>query len=65
MNRAVLARPGHLSRLRILLRRSPVVAILGARQIGKIHEMLHTLGLRENPPSSDAINVQVRKRCGS
>ncbi len=30
-----LPRPGRLSRLRILLRRSPVVAILGARQVGK------------------------------
>jgi len=40
------------------------------RQVGKydelllIHEILHTLGLGENPPSSDAITRQVAKRCG-
>ena len=28
-----------------------------------IHEMLHTLGLGENPPSSAAITAQVTKRC--
>jgi hypothetical protein len=28
-----------------------------------IHEMLHTLGLGENPPSSAAITRQVTKRC--
>lgn len=30
-----------------------------------IHEMLHTLGLGENPPSSAAITSQVTKRCGA
>jgi hypothetical protein len=30
-----------------------------------IHEFLHTLGLGENPPSSDAITMQVAKRCAS
>lgn len=30
-----------------------------------IHEMLHTLGLGENPPSSSEITQRVRKRCGS
>jgi hypothetical protein len=29
-----------------------------------IHEILHTLGLGENPPSSDSITRQVAKRCG-
>jgi hypothetical protein len=29
-----------------------------------IHEMLHTLGLGENPPTSQEITEQVRKRCG-
>jgi len=29
-----------------------------------IHELLHTLGLGENPPSSLAITTQVRMRCG-
>ena len=37
----------------------------GIRANTLIHEMLHTLGLGENPPSSETINVQVRKRCGS
>jgi hypothetical protein len=29
-----------------------------------IHETLHTLGLRENPPTSEAITARVRARCG-
>jgi hypothetical protein len=29
-----------------------------------IHEMLHTLGLGENPPTSHEITEQVRRRCG-
>lgn len=29
-----------------------------------IHEMLHSLGLGENPPSSDHITSRVRARCG-
>ena len=29
-----------------------------------IHEMLHSLGLGENPPSSDYITERVRARCG-
>jgi hypothetical protein len=29
-----------------------------------IHEMLHSLGLGENPPSSDDITSRVRARCG-
>jgi hypothetical protein len=29
-----------------------------------IHEMLHSLGLGENPPESAAITAQVLKRCG-
>lgn len=28
-----------------------------------IHEMMHTLGLGENPPSSVEINERIRKRC--
>jgi hypothetical protein len=35
-----------------------------AREIVIIHEMLHSLGLGENPPNSAAITQQVRKRCG-
>jgi hypothetical protein len=30
-----------------------------------IHEMMHTLGLGENPPSPDEINARVRKCCWS
>jgi len=29
-----------------------------------IHELLHSLGLGENPPSSDFITARVRARCG-
>jgi hypothetical protein len=29
-----------------------------------IHEILHTLGLRENPPSSREITARVLARCG-
>jgi hypothetical protein len=32
-------------------------------QIVVIHEVLHTLGLRENPPTSQQIDVRVRQRC--
>ena len=35
-----------------------------AGEIIVIHEMLHTLGLGENPPSSRDITAQVTKRCG-
>ncbi len=30
-----------------------------------IHEMLHSLGLEENPPTSRAITAQVSQRCGT
>ncbi len=29
-----------------------------------IHEMLHTLGLGENPPTSIEITQRVKGRCG-
>ncbi len=29
-----------------------------------IHEMLHALGLGEDPPTSEEITRQVAKRCG-
>jgi hypothetical protein len=29
-----------------------------------IHELLHSLGLGENPPTDNAINAQVAARCG-
>lgn len=35
-----------------------------ARANALIHEMLHTLGLRENPPSSAEITRRVTERCG-
>ena len=34
------------------------------QEILVIHEVLHTLGLGENPPTSEAITQQVAKRCG-
>src|SRR5262245_5266890 len=37
----------------------------GIRENTLIHEMLHSLGLGENPPSSGEINGRVRRRCGS
>jgi hypothetical protein len=37
---------------------------LVAFEIIVIHEMLHTLGLGENPPTSPEITEQVRRRCG-
>ena len=36
----------------------------GARANALIHEMLHTLGLRENPPSSAEITRRVAALCG-
>jgi hypothetical protein len=36
-----------------------------ADEVVIIHELLHTLGLRENPPSSAQITKQVRRRCGN
>ena len=36
----------------------------GAQEAVLIHEMLHSLGLGENPPESVAITAQVLKRCG-
>jgi len=36
----------------------------GARANALIHEMLHTLGLRENPPISAEISRRVAERCG-
>jgi len=36
----------------------------GARANALIHEMLHTLGLRENPPSSAEITRRVAEHCG-
>jgi hypothetical protein len=55
---------------------SPIVRVCGTRFLERfptasamaeaviIHEMLHTLGLGENPPTSVAITGQVLKRCG-
>jgi hypothetical protein len=36
----------------------------GQQEAALIHEMLHSLGLGENPPESVAITAQVMKRCG-
>ena len=35
-----------------------------AAEFSVIHEFLHTLGLGENPPTSEAITAQVARRCG-
>lgn len=32
-------------------------------EVAVLHEVLHTLGLRENPPTSRQITDQVRRRC--
>ena len=34
------------------------------REHALIHEMLHSLGLGENPPSAREINAAVWRRCG-
>jgi hypothetical protein len=47
------------------LHRSLRRAAPGIRENTLIHEMLHSLGLGENPPSSGEINGQVMRRCGS
>jgi hypothetical protein len=36
-----------------------------ATEIIMIHEFLHTLGLGENPPTSEEITDRVRSRCGN
>jgi hypothetical protein len=57
--------PGHhvvrvcAARFAELSSRQPVAA-----ELVLIHEMLHTLGLGENPPSSREITQQVTMRCG-
>jgi hypothetical protein len=33
-------------------------------ELAILHEMLHTLGLRENPPTPGEITDRVRRRCG-
>jgi hypothetical protein len=35
-----------------------------AAEVLIIHELLHTLGLGENPPSTDQITEQIFRRCG-
>jgi hypothetical protein len=46
------------SRLAAIESRSPALA-----EAMVIHEMLHTLGLGENPPSSFEITERIRERC--
>ena len=36
----------------------------GFAEIVLIHELLHTLGLGENPPTSGEITARVEERCG-
>ena len=37
----------------------------GFADVVLIHEVLHTLGLGENPPTSGEITARVAERCGS
>jgi hypothetical protein len=37
----------------------------GRREAVLIHELLHTLGLAENPPGPREVNAAVHRRCGS
>jgi hypothetical protein len=48
------------TRFRDLARANPVAA-----ETVVLHEMLHTLGLGENPPSSRQITARVTLRCGT
>jgi hypothetical protein len=62
----------HLNRGAITQRNSHVVFICPTRFVGAtrqpetiiIHELLHSLGLGENPPSPIEINRRVEARCG-
>ena len=57
--------PGHkVVRVCTARFRSSFAHELVAAEMILIHEMLHTLGLGENPPTSREITEQVRKRCG-
>jgi hypothetical protein len=56
---------------------SPIIRVCGRQfkdrflgnrkttEVIMIHEFLHTLGLGENPPTSQAITAQVELRCGA
>ena len=70
LGRYVCARPATMAATRI---HSSVVSIClrpftllppKEQEAVLIHEMLHSLGLGENPPESVAITAQVLKRCG-
>ena len=50
-------------RLRVDLRAPVFPAESGVAEFLIIHEMLHSLGLGENPPTSDQITKQVARRC--
>ena len=50
---------GSVSRLSRHATRHPFRA-----ELALIHEMLHTLGLGEDPPSSEEITRRVERRCG-
>ena len=41
----------------------PVYRIGSGPAVIVIHEALHTLGLPENPPTSEEITARVRERC--
>jgi hypothetical protein len=61
----LLATPGQP---RILVCRPYLRTVFHDRELAEvlvIHELLHTLGLGEDPPSSQEITRQVRRRCSS
>ena len=55
-SRVVYVCPGRLQRIQ---QRKPAEA-----EALIIHEMLHSLGLGENPPSAEEITNRVKRRCG-
>jgi hypothetical protein len=58
----VFACPASVGRLNIRLSRNEFESGFLAEAM-VIHEMLHTLGLGENPPSTFEITERVRQRC--
>jgi hypothetical protein len=64
-NRNVLAATSPGNRV-VLVCAAQVARARGPREIEAVilHEMLHSLGLEENPPSSAAITARVVARCG-
>jgi hypothetical protein len=45
-------------------RRTQMTGFDAAAAVLLIHELLHAIGLGENPPASEAITARVVARCG-